>query len=466
VDTGSDQPRILLLVTMLAVPLLGLGLLVAVPSLDVEWQHNPSHFWLVLIAGGLNAALAYATGAAARRHRDARLFLVSMAFLAAAGFLGLHALATPGVLLSGPNAGFGAATPAGLLIAGGFAAASSLPLEGERGRRVIERWRLIEGLLLAAMAAWAVASLAGTTALNDPTELERASAPMVLIAAAGLGLYGFAVLRYLEMLRRRRATILLGLVVGFVLLAEAMIAVAFGRNWHASWWEWHLLMLAAFGLIAWSAHRQWHEERFGDLLADPDGTPREVSILFADLAGFTSFSENHAPGAVTAMLNAYFDVAIPPVAARWGGRVDRIIGDALMVTFNANGDQPDHARRAAGAALEIQRATARLADQNPGWPRFRIGINTGTAAISLLGTSGGRTRTVIGDAVNVASRLEGRAPAGGIAVSGDTAARLSGATVEPLGELEVKGRDEPVTAFVLRELPGAGGTGAESQTPA
>src|SRR6201989_1194485 len=86
---------------VLAVPMAGFWLLLAAPSLDGHWEQHPAHFWLVLGAAAINASLALATGDAARQRGDARLFLVSLAFLSAAGFLGLHALATPGVLLDG-----------------------------------------------------------------------------------------------------------------------------------------------------------------------------------------------------------------------------------------------------------------------------------------------------------------------------------------------------------------------------
>jgi class 3 adenylate cyclase len=177
-----------------------------------------------------------------------------------------------------------------------------------------------------------------------------------------------------------------------------------------------------------------------------------MSIVFADLQGFTTYSETHDPQSVTAMLNAYFDVAIPPVVGRFGGDIDRIIGDALMVTFNRRGDQPDHARRAAAAALTLQEVTARVAEQHPDWPRFRVGVNSGEVSVSLLGAEGGRTHTVIGDTVNIASRLEGKAPVGGVAVSEDTLARLPGARTKPLGELALKGKAEPVKAYQLISL--------------
>ena len=153
------------------------------------------------------------------------------------------------------------------------------------------------------------------------------------------------------------------------------------------------------------------------------------------------------------MLNAYFEVAIPPVVRAHGGDVDRLIGDAIMATFNRRGDQPDHALRAAAAALDLQEATAAVAADHPDWPRFRAAVNTGEVLVTVLGAGGGRTHTVIGDAVNVASRLEAKAPVGGVAVSAATLEQLPGAHAEPLGALELKGRSDAVEAFVLHGLP-------------
>ena len=113
---------------LLALHWIGLALLLARPELDVEWRHQPSHFWLVLAVAVLNVALAYFTNEAALRRGDARLVLISLAFLASAGFLGLHALATPGVIVSAPNLGFVIATPIVLTIAAVFAAFSALLL--------------------------------------------------------------------------------------------------------------------------------------------------------------------------------------------------------------------------------------------------------------------------------------------------------------------------------------------------
>jgi adenylate cyclase len=242
-------------------------------------------------------------------------------------------------------------------------------------------------------------------------------------------------------------------VTAFVLLAEAMVAVAFARNWHASWWEWHALMLAAFALIALAARAQGPGERFSDLYLDETAAgTREVSVIFADLAGFTTFSEGRDPRAVSEMLNAYFQAAIPAVVQHHGGDIDRIVGDEIMVTFNTRGDQPDHAQRAAAAALELQRETAALADAHPDWPRFRVGVNTGEALVGVLGAREGRSYTVLGDTVNIASRLQAAAPPGTVAVGGATLRQLGGAQVASLGALTLRGKREPVEAYLLEAL--------------
>jgi len=209
---------------------------------------------------------------------------VSLSFLAASGFLALHALATPGVLLDKPNLGFVIATPVGLLLAGAFAALSAIDSEPVPPR-------LIERGLLITLAAWAIASLALFPEASDSVVPDRLSFPLVALWLVGVALYALAVARYLALYRERRSRLLLGFTVAFVLLAEAMVAVGLGRSWQASWWEWHVLMLLAFGGIALMAHREGSEERFGRLYLDRDAHP--VTVLFADLQGFTSFSERH-----------------------------------------------------------------------------------------------------------------------------------------------------------------------------
>ena len=72
--------------------------------------------------------------------------------------------------------------------------------------------------------------------------------------------------------------------------------------------------------------------------------------------------------------SAYLRVAIPPIVSEHGGEIDSLIGDAIMATWGTRGDQPDHARRAVDAALAVQRETCRIADEHPGWPRFRAAV--------------------------------------------------------------------------------------------
>jgi adenylate cyclase len=441
------------LALVLLLPLGGFWLLIAAPSADVHWEDHPSHFWLVLAASITSLALAYATGTAAQRRQDARLCLVALAFLSAAGFLGLHALATPGVLLDKPNEGFVIATPIGLLVASAFAAASAVRFDVERARSVVARYGALRAGLIGVMVVWGVLSLASVAPLDDPHPAERASGGLIVPAAAAVLLYAFASYRYLRMWRVTRAPLPLATASAFVLLGEAMVAVAFARNWHASWWEWHLLMLTAFGLIAWSVHREEAEERFSDLyLDDTAAGKREISVMFADLEGYTAFSERHDPRDVSEMLNAYFGVAIPAVVKEHGGEIDRLIGDALMATFNTHGDQPDHAQRAARAALALQRDTTELADSHPDWPRFRVGVNSGEALVGVVGVERGRSYTVIGDPVNLAARIEGQAPVGGVAIGAATLQSLEAARVRPLGPLQIKGRSRPVEAYVLDAL--------------
>ncbi len=672
-----------------ALPLLGLWLLLQRPQLDMTWEHHPAHFWLVLSVAMVNVALGLRMSEAARRRSDARLFLVSLAFLASAGFLFLHALATPGVLLSGPNAGFVVATPVGLFIASVFAAASSISFT-PRGSAVVMRYQAVaRGGLLLLLLTWAVASLLDLPLLHTPPSAQEAHGPFAGLAITGVILYVVAAVRYYLLYRRRPAVMLISVITAFVLLGEAMIAVVMSRNWHAAWWEWHLLMAAGFGFVAYSAYVQYQREgaarglfnsitleqtvrrideeyatalealtsamhrqedagwteaemaliisglarRFGltegqvgilgraaealaherdqirrldalvavgnetrvivrepellrrmvariaeglgrdslrvgllvdgrmtfpadlstgdgwgaggasdstidralsslrsvpagdgllvlpltvkdrpagvvevrrpaggfaerdhsllaslvsqlsialenarlydqidvlfrqyispdvatALLADPSqaalgGAVVEVSALFADLRGFTTFAERVSPQEVVAMLNRYFGLAAPCVLDQ-GGTVVQFIGDALLALFNAPARQPDHALRAARAGLAMQRAIDSVVADNAGWPRFRIGINTGPAVVGNIGSLQMRSFNATGDAINVAARLESVAQPGQVVIGGQTGAAIRDvADLVPLGDLQVKGRRDLVTAYVLTGL--------------
>ena len=195
------------------------------------------------------------------------------------------------------------------------------------------------------------------------------------------------------------------------------------------------------------------------LLADPreaalGGAVREISVMFGDLRGFTSISERWSPPELVALLNRYYGAATEVVLAE-GGTIDKFMGDAMMALFNAPAHQGDHALRACRAALAMQRVTAPLAASAPDMPRFGIGVTTGEALVGNIGSEQLRNFTAIGDTVNLASRLQTRAGPGQVLISAGTYAQVRDhVRVQPLGAIQVKGREEAVEAFVLLEAGG------------
>jgi adenylate cyclase len=442
------------LALLLAAPLVGLFLLLGVPRLDVVWEQRPAHFWLVLASAVVSFLLGLLMSEAAGRRGDARVFLVSLAFLAAAGFLGLHALATPGVLLSGVNAGFQIASAVGLFIASGFAAASALPLGPRWAAAVVRERRVLLASVGAALVLWAILALGTLPPLDEPISAEAARDPLLVLWVLGAVLYGYAAYRYGRLYAMRRTTVALAVAAAWVLLAEAMLAVAVSRNWQLTWWEWHLLMLVAFALVARSVWLEWKREGssaeiFAGLYEDRTlGRHEVLSVLFADLQGFTAFTEHNPAGDVRAMLDAYFS-AIGSEVEHASGEVVQTGGDAVFAVFRGDG----HECRAARAGLGIQERTGVLADAHPAWPRFRVGVNSGEAHAGLVQARGARSYTWTGDVVNTGARLEREARAGEVVISAATRAGLGGgADLDDLGELSVSGRERPVHAFVLRAL--------------
>ncbi|WP_300013696.1 adenylate/guanylate cyclase domain-containing protein [Pseudonocardia sp.] len=274
--------RLAVWVFHLALPLAGLWLLLAVPAADVRLEHHPTHFWLVALAAAVNVGLAVIVARAARRHDDARLLLVGLGFLAAAVFLGLHALATPGVLLGGRNGGFALATPVGLGLAALFTAVSALDLPPARAAAVLRVVPWLRGGLLGFAALWLVVSLAGLPPLADPALADRFSPPLVVIAVVSVLLYAVVTVRYYQLYRRRRSVMLLSIITANVLLAESMIAVALGPSWHLTWWLWHVLMTLAFGYIGYSAYSGYQAEGATTGLFDGVRTEETVQAVRAE----------------------------------------------------------------------------------------------------------------------------------------------------------------------------------------
>jgi class 3 adenylate cyclase len=280
---------------------------------------------------------------------------------------------------------------------------------------------------------------------------------LTTIAVLGTLMYAVSAWRYWGIFRHRRTLLPVTVVACFVLLAEAMIGVAVTgeRKWHASWWEWHGLIVSAYLIVGLAARREWRDERFRRLyLSTTRERHQDVSVLFADLVGFTGFAERSSPTDAAAVLDAYWGMAAPLITQRFGGDLDAFAGDGFMATFNNRGNQPDHAQRASCAALALQRSIARLAEQHPGWPRMRVGVNSGGVIVREVGGDGHIAYPVVGDMVNTGARLESLAPVGGVLIGSETYARLPAeAVVEEWTGVRMKGKQDAVDAYVLHSSP-------------
>jgi adenylate cyclase len=191
-------------------------------------------------------------------------------------------------------------------------------------------------------------------------------------------------------------------------------------------------------------------EAGGDIDAPFLAQERDVSVLFADLVGFTTLSEGLTPAQTAALLNSFFE-RMADAVFDCEGTLDKFIGDALMAVFGAPLDQPDHAARAVRTARAMQLAVADLNQRSTGPPlRVRIGIHSGMVRVGDIGSRRRREYTVLGDVVNTASRLESSvARPGQIIISRATLDQLDPAefTVLPLGEVSLRGRQAAVEVF-------------------
>ena len=184
---------------------------------------------------------------------------------------------------------------------------------------------------------------------------------------------------------------------------------------------------------------------------DLGGEIADVTVMFADLGGYSTYAEQRAPGEVVALLNRYFAAALPAITEA-GGTPMQLPGDAVFAVFGAPIARPDHAARACRAAMAILDRTAPFAEEPLAGPRFSIGLNSGPALVGNIGSEEFRNFTAIGDTTNVAARLQALAGAGEIVVGPETARLLDDSlTLAPLGAVQVKGRAGPVDAF--RILP-------------
>lgn len=265
--------------------------------------------------------------------------------------------------------------------------------------------------------------------------------------------------------------------IAMVAAGWSWLALEVGRGvWMAAVMPAMAAALALFGSLAWRYFVEDREKRqvrrlFGryvskavaeQLMADPTlvrlgGQKREMTVLFSDIRGFTSASERATPEAVVAQLNEYFG-AMVDVLFRHEGTLDKFVGDMVMGLFGAPLDDPRHADHAVEAALDMIRTLDRLNVQwrAEGRPvlNIGIGINSGEMIAGNIGSEAIMSYTVIGDAVNLGSRLESLNKDYGtrILISESTRARLTiPVTTRPLGAVTVKGRSQPVEIFEVRE---------------
>jgi len=251
-----------------------------------------------------------------------------------------------------------------------------------------------------------------------------------------------------------------------------------------TWFSWVYPASALFfGYTSQTAYRFFIEERrardirkmfssyvskriVDELIRDPrkaklGGDRKEITVLFSDIRGFTSFSEKHQPEEVVSLLNEYLG-AMTQIVFEHDGTLDKFVGDAIMALWGAPVGQPDHAERACRCALAMIRKLEELQRKWTAEGKYAIdigiGINTGDMVVGNMGAEGKKMDyTVIGDNVNLGARLEGltRKYNNHIIISEFTYAKVKSLVqVNELGSVTVKGKEQPVVIYDLVGVQG------------
>jgi len=271
---------------------------------------------------------------------------------------------------------------------------------------------------------------------------------------------------------------LIGPVYGLGLTALLLAGLATGQ--YAAWRQhWVLpvagpllavlglyLLSAAYGFLAETRNKRQITKLFGQYVPpelahkmsqDPthysmEGQSREMTVLFSDIRGFTNFSESLPPTELAEVLNAYLS-RMTAIVQQHRGTIDKYIGDAVMAFWNAPLDMPDHARAAVQTALDMQAALSDLNEQFAarGWPEVKIGVgvNTGRMSVGNMGSEFRLSYTVMGDAVNLGSRLEGITKQYGVGIlaTQTTVEADSGHVFMKVDDVRVKGKEQPVAIY-------------------
>ena len=249
-------------------------LLQADDALDQE-QHAPYvHFWLVSLAALGGLGIAWVVAKEARKHADSRVFLIALAFFAISGIFLLHALSTESILLSQGEAGFVLSPPLSLLLGGVFFLLSSIRLGDRANSWILANQRQLLALMVAALAGYAclvvllpapMMALLGMSSSGEgyqmTAESGEANAWLLGMLAVAVACYVIAAWRYYASYRRQSSALLLSLLTGMILFAEADLFMAFSEAWYLSWWLYHIQMVIAFLMVGYGILVQFSQRK-------------------------------------------------------------------------------------------------------------------------------------------------------------------------------------------------------------
>ncbi len=295
-----------------------------------------------------------------------------------------------------------------------------------------------------------------------------------LAAAVGSGLLSFR-LRPLRAALALLAGLLLTWLVALLLFAGARLwiplagpCVAALLGFAAGYLERYLSVERAQKRLRSLFGRFVSPQVMREILSRPQslamgGSRKRITLLFSDLNNFTPTCERLPPEEVIGMLNRYFNEMVP-IIFRHGGTIKQFVGDEIMVIFGAPEPQEDHAARAVQAGLEmVERLEAMAREGGEGFYQVKIGIHTGEAVVGNVGTEQRSEYAAVGDDVNLAARIEGRAKELGVALLASEDTRAEAAAHLPghlewvsMGPQRFKGKTEEVTVYQIRRTGGPG----------